>query len=278
MLRRSVCVAVLGLAIALHGFAALAADPTPPEAAPIDDDPDVDPDARDLLKRAADFLRSQQHFSFSADVAFEVYQNDGSTLEFGELREYLVRRPDRLRVSSQRRALGKRVIYFDGDRITVSVPDQKAYALVKLKTHRNIDDALHLVRDRLGLPMPLGELLASDLGKGLEGSFDSGFVVGDEVLDGVDVKHVALRNELTDIELWVKKGDQPYVERVHIAYSSLPGEPRFTARLSNWSLTPDVADKAFAFDAPADFERVRFAFGGSGTPPTEATKTQEKKP
>jgi hypothetical protein len=270
MVRRLALAGFLGLFVALSGAAVRAADPAPQE--PIDEDVDVDPAARDVLKRAADFLRAQKRFSFDADVAFEVFQEDGSVLEFGETREYLLRRPDKLRVASQRRALGARVIYFDGERITVSSPDQKAYAFVKLKQHQDIDGALRLVRDRLGLPMPLSELLTSDVGKGLEGSFDEGFIVGDEVLDGVPVTHVALRNEHTDIELWVKRAEQPWIQRVHIAYTSLPGEPRFTARLSDWSLTPDVADKLFVFDPPPDAERVRFAFGGSGTPPPEEKK------
>jgi hypothetical protein len=238
----------------------------------------VDPAAREVLKRAADFLRAQPRFAFSAEIAYEVLQDDGGLLEFGELRRYIVRRPDKVRIDAVRRAGGARNTYFDGERITVTTPDQNAYAFVKLKQHRSIDDALHLIRDRLGNPMPLGELLASDVGKGLEGTFDTGFLVGDEKLDGHDVQHAALGNEHNDIELWVRKGPQPFVVRVHIAYHTLPGEPRFSARLFDWTLSPDVADSVFRFDPPPSFERVRFAFGGSGTPPAEEQRAEEKKP
>jgi hypothetical protein len=103
-----------------------------------------------------------------------VLQDDGETLEFGELRRYLLRRPDKLRIDSQRRVGGARVVYFDGAKLTVSSPDQNAYAFVKLKQHRDVDDAVEIFRDRLGMPVPLGELLVSEPVKEIDDVYDSG--------------------------------------------------------------------------------------------------------
>jgi hypothetical protein len=267
----------LALALVVPAAHSRAAEPAPLPAPSDQWDEDVDPAATAAVDRVSEFLRKQPRFSFSADIAYEVRQEDGSTLEFGDSRKYTVRRPDRLRIDADRRADGERDTFFDGDRITVWSPAQKAYAFVKLKQHRSLDEAIHIIRDRLGIPMPLGELLADDPGHGLEGTFESGFLVGEEVLDGVTTEHVALRNEDTDVELWVAKGDTPFVMRVHIAYHSLPAQPRFTARLFGWSLTPDTPDALFQFAPPADAERVRFAFGGSGTPPPPEP-AKEKKP
>ena len=52
------------------------------------------------LKRSADFLAAQKSFSFQTDIAFDVVQANGQVLEFGGTRDYLMRRPDRLRIES----------------------------------------------------------------------------------------------------------------------------------------------------------------------------------
>jgi hypothetical protein len=236
---------------------------------------EIEPEARASLQRAVDFLRAQQRFAFSADITYEVLQDDGAVLEFGELRRYTLRRPDRLRVEAERRSGGPRVTYFDGTRMTVSSPNQKAYAFVKLKQPRTIDEAIEIMRDRLGMPVPLGELLVSNPVEGLDDVFDAAFLVGEERLAGVDCDHLALRNEDNEIEVWIARSDPAYVQRVHITYVSLEGQPRFSARLFDWSLSPDTSDAVFTFVPPPDAERVRFALGGSGTP---ATAPEEKKP
>lgn len=227
-------------------------------------DLDVDPAARAAVQRAADFLRRQPRFAFSADIAYEVLQDDGETLEFGEVRRYLLRRPDKLRIDSQRRVGGARVVYFDGARLTVSSPDQNVYAFVKLKQHRDVDGAVKIFRDRLGMPVPLGELLVNEPGSEIDSIYDSGFVVGEEQLDGVACEHIALRNEDNEIEVWIAKSDPPLVQRVHITYETLEGQPRFSARLFGWTLSPDTGDALFAFEPPPNAERVRFALGGAG--------------
>jgi hypothetical protein len=248
--------------LALAFLLALAPPLRAQETAP---DSEVDPAARAAVKRAADFLGRQPRFAFSADIAYEVLQDDGETLEFGELRRYLLRRPDKLRIDSQRRVGGARVVYFDGAKLTVSSPDQNAYAFVKLRQHRDVDDAVKIFRDRLGMPVPLGELLVSEPGSEFDSLYDSAFVVGQEQLEGVACDHVALRNEDNEIEVWIAKSDPPLMQRVHITYQTLEGQPRFSARLFGWTLSPDSGDALFAFEPPPNAERVRFALGGAGT-------------
>ena len=99
------CTFVVVLASPLVAFSAETRPPASTEVSEsqLEAQKDVDPDAREVLKRAADFLRAQQRFAFSADVSYEVLQDDGDMLQFGELRRYVLRRPDRLRVDSDRR-------------------------------------------------------------------------------------------------------------------------------------------------------------------------------
>jgi hypothetical protein len=51
-----------------------------------------------ILKRMADFLSQTQRFSVTVDTGFDVVQDSGQKLEFGETRKIVVRRPDRVRI------------------------------------------------------------------------------------------------------------------------------------------------------------------------------------
>jgi len=254
--------------VSLAALALLAFTVGPAAAQDLPAQPGIDPKVSAVFARAGDYLRGQSKLAFTADIAFEVAQDDGSLLQFGERRRYTLRRPDRLRIESSRWAEGLRISYFDGAKLSVWSPGNNAYALVKLKQHRDVDQAIEILRDRLGIPMPLSELLMSHPVKSLDDVYDEGFYVGEEQVEGVACEHVAVSNEDNEIEVWVAKADPPLVQRVHIRYVTLEGAPRFTARLSDWSFTPDVADSVFAFDPPAGAERVRFALGNSGAPPT----------
>jgi hypothetical protein len=149
-------------ALLLVACAAFSAE-TKPAAVP----PGVDPDAVEIARRAGDFLREQDRFAFTARTAHEVVQPDGAKLEFGATRRYLVVRPDRVRVEVEPREGEDSLLVFDGDQLSYAQPDAKVYAQITLKEHRDIDDAITTLRDRLDVPMPLAELLRSDPRKDL---------------------------------------------------------------------------------------------------------------
>ena len=138
-LPRPVCVGLL-LSIA---SAALAAAPEKAVR------PALDPQVVSAAERAGEFLRERDRFSFTAQTAYEVVQSDGSKLEFGATRRYLVNRPDRIRVEVEPRSGERRLIVFDGDRLTFAEPDAKIYAQLRLKQHRGIDEMVVLLRDVL---------------------------------------------------------------------------------------------------------------------------------
>jgi hypothetical protein len=51
-----------------------------------------------ILKRMADFLSQTQRFSVTVDIGFDVVQDSGQKIEFGETRKIVIRRPDRARI------------------------------------------------------------------------------------------------------------------------------------------------------------------------------------
>ena len=195
----------------------------------------IDEDAIALLARFGGALKAEPKFSFSVDLSYEVVQEDGQKLEFGASRVYTVRRPDRVRIEEERRAGGRREIYFDGDQISVYVPGDKAYAIAKLKQHRDLDSIIDLLRDALDIPVPLGDLLRTDPLHEIEEGITSAYIVGREKIWGVECDHLAWRTDEIDAEAWFTTGDSPLVQRVVIDYRKLEGQPTFRAQFTNWS-------------------------------------------
>ena len=267
--RNITCAALIGAALGSPNGARAAepaATPPAPAAEPADE---IDDDALALLDRFAKVLEAQPRFSFAVDSSYEVVQEDGQKLEFGASRVYTVRRPDHLRIDEDRRVGGRREFFYDGDSLTVYVPGDRAYALAKLKQHRDLDSMIDVVRDALDLPVPLGDLLRASPLKRIEEGLRSAYIVGREKLSGVECDHLAWQTDEVDAEAWFTTGDLPLLQRVVLDYRDLEGRPSFRAQFTSWNRSPDVADSVFEFTPPADVERVRFSVRGRNLEPTE---------
>lgn len=55
--------------------------------------------ARDRLLEMARTLGAAERFSVSLNVAYDVVQDNGQKIEFGEIRELEVQRPDKVRIA-----------------------------------------------------------------------------------------------------------------------------------------------------------------------------------
>ena len=251
-------VAGLGFAFVLALATGMARAQPPAEAPPEEASPLVDPEAVAIASRVGDFLREAQRFSFSAESGYEVVQNDGSKVEFGSTRRYLVERPNHVRVETEPREGDQRLVLFDGKTFVQADLGENVYAQADLKQPRDIDFVIDLVRERLDAPLPLAELLRNNPRQAIEDSLEAADVVGTERLRGVDSDHLALRNPDADLQLWIARGKSPVVRRVVITYRNLEGQPSFWADLDGWSFDPKLPAGAFTYRPPAGAERVRF--------------------
>jgi hypothetical protein len=199
---------------------------------------------------AADRIR------LGGEIAWDVVQADGQTLEFGATRELVLQRPDHLRVDIDVREGGKRRLLYDGKQIVLEDLAQKVYA-TDPRTGP-VDDMAAFVANRLGIPVALSEFLSPDLPKLLSERIASASYVGESTIDGVRCDHVALRNDIVGMQLWVGQDDS-LPRRITITYEHEKGSPQFRARLSGWDLSPEITEATFAFDPPKDAERIAFA-------------------
>jgi hypothetical protein len=90
--------------------------------------PERDEQAMSMLKRMADHLSQAQRLSVTADIGFDVVQDSGEKIEFGEIRKIVVRRPDRVRIDIRKRDGAVSGFVFDGKDISVFNARENVYA------------------------------------------------------------------------------------------------------------------------------------------------------
>jgi hypothetical protein len=213
-------------------------------------------DAKALLMRMADVLAKTQAFSVTITANYDVVQDNGEKIEFGEVRQVLIDRPDRLRIQSDFSNGEKLTIYFDGKELNVFSPKENVFA--KLERKGSVDDMLKYVVLDLQTPIPLAMLFLQSIKEELEKRITEIDYVELTNIAGKPADHLAVRTADTDFQIWLAQGEQPLPLRVVITYKKEVGQPQFRANLSDWNLAPKIDEAALAFSPPQGAEAVPF--------------------
>jgi hypothetical protein len=87
------------------------------------------------------------------------------------------------------------------------------------------------------------------------------------MIGGVKCDHLAFRGPEVDWQVWIGDGDQPLPRKYVVTTRDLAGGPEFTAVMTNWNVSPKLADSSFSFTPPADAKPIDFlARDASGAP------------
>jgi len=219
--------------------------------------PEIEEQAMAVLKRMAAFLTQAQRFSVTVDTGFDVVQDSGQKIEFGETRQMVLRRPDRLRIDATKRNGSKSGMFFDGKDLAVFNMKENVYATVARPG--TVDEAIAYFLNDLDMRLPLAELLSSQLATTLSEQVRAAVYVEPAQIAGVPCDHLALRGDQADLQLWVAQGNQPLPRRLVITYTREDGRPQFWAQFSEWNLAPEVPDALFVFTPPAGATKIAFA-------------------
>ncbi|MHB8110956.1 MAG: DUF2092 domain-containing protein [Syntrophorhabdaceae bacterium] len=213
-------------------------------------------EAKAILMRMAEFMAKTKSFSVNLWDTYDVYQESGQKIEFGEKRKITVVRPDRLRAEIEESDGDKHMVIFDGKDLTMSSPGRNVYA--KTPKSGTIDDAVvYFVRD-LGMKLPLAVLLLTTAPKELEQrTLTLDYVEKTDIL-GTPAHHLAGRTESVDYQVWIAEGDKPLPLRVVLTYRNETGQPQFRAQLSDWNLAPQAPASMFVFAPPPGAQQIAF--------------------
>ena len=250
----------------------LAAAETPEKAAT---PKEATPDPGAIVQRMCDFLKSQERFSFRADITDDQVYTEGKKLQYGMTTETFVQRPDRLRVNAQGDLVDKQ-FFLDGKTLTLYDPSDKVYATVEVPG--DIEGALAHADQKLHLRVALADLaspkLCEHLGKGQKHAL----YVGQSRIGKVEADHLAFDRDDIQIQLWVASGKEPIPVKVLVTQKGLPASPQWTAVLSDWKVGPHFKPDLFSFHAPAGVQKIKFAPPPAAVPATPAPAAPAAQP
>jgi hypothetical protein len=212
--------------------------------------------AMDQILRMANFLAQLKQFNVTVESGYDVVQESGQKVEFGERRRLTVARPNHFRVDVERSDGDKSVTVFDGKTITMFTPKSNLYATAEIPG--DIDGAIiHFVRD-LHMRLPLALMFVTSLPRELEEKGLSADIVETSPLFGSPCVHIAGRGKSVDFQFWIPAEGDPLPRKIILTYKKEEGQPQFWAGFSDWNLSPNPPESFFALDIPKEAGRIQF--------------------
>ena len=236
------------------------------------------PDARTLISKMATVLSSTERLSVTVHAAYDAVQPSGQKIEWNEVRQLTLRRPDRLRMESEKSNGARNLVIFDGKQISTFDEAGRAYA--QAPQPGGVDDTLvYFVRD-LGMRLPLAVFFVSRAGAELERRVKSVEYVEKTGILGAPAHHLVGRTDTVNFQIWITDGEQPLPQRIVLTYPKAAGQPEFRAQFAAWNLAAEAADSLFTFTPPAGVNRIPFAASlpRYGAAATAANKKEAAKP
>ncbi len=231
--------------------------PQTEEGVEVKDAPRIDPESMSDLVESLEFLSKAGSFSFTAEQEYDALQGNGQKIEFGGVHKLAVVRPDKVRSDIVSRDGSKKLFVFDGKDIYYSDIDDNVYASVPRPG--DINQAIDYFTEDLQMPLPLGQLISSDVSEWVKKEIYAGGFVDQATINGVLCDHLAFRTENIDFQVWIAAEGDPLQMRLVIDYKNAPGEPQFRAMLKDWNFKPEVSDSLFVFKPAENMQKIAFA-------------------
>ena len=215
-----------------------------------------DPKPNEILKYMGDYLKTANQYTFRAHTTFEKVSPSGQKIQYGEIKDVCVRRPDRLCSVTEGDLVSNR-FWYDGKKMAML--DTKLNIFAKTEAPADIDSTLIFRAKKYGITSSLGDLVVSDPYASMIENVRSGTYVGLHTIDGVNCHHLAFTQENLDWQIWIEDGRMQVPRKVVITYKHVEGMPQFTSLLSDWNFSPHLPDSVFAFVIPANAEEINFS-------------------
>jgi hypothetical protein len=228
----------------------------------------ISPEAERTLRKMTDYLASLQSFKVHTTAKDEVVLKSGQKIDLFSQSDTSVQRPNKLR-SEQVGMKGGLAFSYDGKAMTLECTANGTYATKPAPP--TIDGAIDQARKEFQIEAPGADLLYSKPYDILTEQVTSGQVIGHETVEGVAVTHLAFQGEEVDFQLWIKDGPEPLPVLFSIITKTMPSQPEFEVRLSNWETKAALSPTAFAFQPPSHGKRVE-TFPSTCSPATSAAR------
>jgi hypothetical protein len=232
----------------------------------------IDPEADKVLRSMSSFLGSLSSFSMKANIENELVTDEGEKLQFSSSAKVSMERPGNLHMKRKGMFADMEMIY-DGKTLTLHGKKKNLY--IQRKVAGTVDDVIRFAEYETGLSAPGADLLFTDPYSILKSGVTRASYIGTTTINGIEVHHLAFRENKVDWQLWVKVGGEPLPMKYVITSKWITAAPQYAIHFYDWNSRAQIPASQFEFSAPTGARRIdTISFNEIGEMKTEEEAQQ----
>jgi hypothetical protein len=218
-----------------------------------DTNPNIDPQASEILQNMSYYLGSKSEYTFKSDSMFDVLISGERKIQYSALETVYIRKPDRFTIEYVTDIGGYKIWYNAGQLTLLSLPTND-FSIATLPG--SIDQALAKLLEQYNFAPALSEFLFINTYRALTENVTSGAYFGTSHVFGTKCDHLAFVQNDIDWQIWIETGNRPAPRKLVITYKNLRGAPQYIAILKDWVIDRPITGFAFKPNIPNINSRV----------------------
>ena len=212
----------------------------------------VDPSAVQAMKNMSAYLRTLQRYEVSLDLTGERVLSDGQKLMHSASADIEVAQPNRIRASTAT-ATSRRVLNFDGKKVSVLFPDSNYYSSVDYSG--TVGALVSKLKADFGVELPAADLFVWGTSAAPFDNLQSAMNAGQAIVGGTLCDQYAFRQPGIDWQIWLSAGANPLPMKLVVTSLQDEARPQSVTEF-HWNLKPSFQDSSFAFVPPAGAKAI----------------------
>ena len=215
----------------------------------------VDPAATEILKRMTDYLGSLKQFSVQTQNTLEDVLATGHRVDLDISAEVTISRPNKLR-SERKGDMVNQIFYYNGKTLALYNPTNNVYATKPVPD--SFEGLFKYMYESLGFGVPVSDLVYSDAFPLLMQDVNYAAVIDKAFIGGIKCDHLLFSRPGVDFQVWVADTGDPLPYKYVVTDTGTPELLSITTVMSDWNVSPAVADSRFTFVPPQGVKRITF--------------------
>ncbi len=218
--------------------------------------PNIDPQASEILQNMSYFLGSKDQYTFKAEIMFDQLINSNRKIQYSAEEKVYMKKNGNLTIEYVS-DLGGYKLWFEEGKATILELPTNLFSIATLPA--TIDQALKKLKEKYNFTPALSDLLFINTYRVLTAKVQSGGYFGTSKVYGVRCDHLAFVQQDIDWQIWIESGKRQIPRKLVITYKNLPGSPQFIAILRDWVIDKPITNFAFKADIPNLNQRTEMA-------------------
>ena len=218
--------------------------------------PNIDPQASEILQNMSYFLGSKDQYTFKAEIMFDQLINSNRKIQYSAEEKVYMKKNGNLTIEYVSDLGGYKLWFEEGKAAILELPTN-LFSIATLPA--TIDQALKKLKEKYNFTPALSDLLFINTYRVLTAKVQSGGYFGTSKVYGVRCDHLAFVQQDIDWQIWIESGKRQIPRKLVITYKNLPGSPQFIAILRDWVIDKPITNFAFKADIPNLNQRTEMA-------------------